>query len=30
MSVLDTARVYVARGWAPLPVPHRAKAPTLP
>jgi bifunctional DNA primase/polymerase-like protein len=21
---------YIARGWAPLPIPHGAKAPTLP
>ncbi len=27
---LDTAREYLARGWQPLPLPARAKAPTMP
>jgi putative DNA primase/helicase len=26
---LQAAREYLARGWQPVPVPHRAKAPTL-
>jgi hypothetical protein len=26
---IDVARTYLARGWAPVPVPHREKAPRL-
>lgn len=29
MSALDAAREYCDRGWAPIPVPHGAKAPVL-
>jgi hypothetical protein len=26
-SSLDTALTYISRGWAPVPIPHRAKVP---
>jgi hypothetical protein len=29
MTTLDVARAYLQRGWAPIPVPLRQKAPTL-
>ncbi|MCX7310263.1 MAG: bifunctional DNA primase/polymerase [Alphaproteobacteria bacterium] len=29
MSPLDIARNYSARGWAPLPIPHREKKPVI-
>ncbi len=29
-DALDAARSYLARGWAPVPVPHREKGPQLP
>lgn len=29
MSALETARQYIERGWAVVPVPHRAKGPTI-
>lgn len=29
MSALDLALDYIARGWAPVPIPHRTKRPTL-
>ncbi|HXH20482.1 MAG TPA: phage/plasmid primase, P4 family [Dehalococcoidia bacterium] len=30
MSALDRAVDYLRRGWRPIPVPHRRKAPTIP
>ena len=29
MTALDLARSYIKRGWAPIPVPHRSKAPII-
>ena len=29
MTLLDTAIGYCRRGWAPLPIPHKSKAPTM-
>lgn len=29
MTALDVARAYLARGWAPIPVPFRRKGPVL-
>jgi Bifunctional DNA primase/polymerase, N-terminal len=29
MSPLEIALTYIARGWAPIPIPHKAKKPTL-
>jgi hypothetical protein len=29
MSPLEIALAYIARGWAPIPIPHKAKKPTL-
>jgi Protein of unknown function (DUF3987)/Bifunctional DNA primase/polymerase, N-terminal len=29
MSVQDVARNYIARGWAPIPIPHKEKAPRV-
>ena len=29
MSILDIARDYLNRGWAPVPVPHRTKVPVV-
>lgn len=30
MDVLEAAKVYLAHGWLPVQVPHRAKGPVLP
>jgi P4 family phage/plasmid primase-like protien len=30
MTALDAAMDYLRRGWRPIPIPHRAKAPTIP
>jgi len=30
LSALDAARAYLTRGWPPVPVPFRSKAPTIP
>ena len=29
MTPLETARSYIRRGWAPVPIPHRQKRPVL-
>src|SRR5829696_5034738 len=30
MNALDTALSYIARRWAPVPIPYRKKGPTIP
>lgn len=30
MAILDTAQIYLKRGWQPLPIPHRSKNPNFP
>jgi hypothetical protein len=30
MNALDTALTYIARRWAPVPIPYRKKGPTIP
>jgi hypothetical protein len=29
VSPLEIALAYIARGWAPIPIPHKTKKPTL-
>ena len=29
MTALDAALSYIARGWSPVPIPHRSKAPVV-